>query len=485
MKSNMKSKNNSALWNKYETEIKQSFVNEKINFAKNSEFTDNVKTILLKKEYFLESAKAYGTPQYILDEEALIKNAKRFMNAFNSKLKKFNAFYAFKSNDLPYLIKKVKEVGINADVASEFELMLALKLGFDNIIFTAPMKSCSEIKLAIENSDKVVINVDNADELDNIIKEADKQSISIKNPIRLSFRLTDNSVKAKWSKFGLNFEEFKALSKKTLTLKNKNIKWAGIHFHASWNQNSKAYVDNINNIGDYLKSNFTDSELETLEFLDIGGGFLVDGYGSLFSSTVAGGIIKKSVDSMNEIEKQELLNRVYVDKIDDIEKIANEISSAVNIFMKKIKRETLEIRAEPGRFICSNSTHILLKINSIKRGNLIVDGGINLLGGAPFSFDYVPVINLSNPSLTEQKIKIYGSLCDPDDHFGYYCFGKNFKIGDVLIVMNQGSYSYSTTWRWQRPTAAYVAMNLNSKSKRLKLVKKEETFSERYAGCEF
>jgi hypothetical protein len=47
--------------------------------------------------------------------------------------------------------------------------------------------------------------------------------------------------------------------------------------------------------------------------------------------------------------------------------------------------------------------------------------------------------------------------------------------------MNQGAYTFATTWRWQRPIPKYVAFS-NGK---LKIIKDEETFEQRFAGCKF
>jgi len=113
------------------------------------------------KETAIKSANQFGTPQYYLDEEALKDRAKYFIDAFQKDIKKSEFYYAFKCNDLPEQIKILKSCGFKADVASLFELKLALKIGFEKIIYTGPGKTKEELSLVLNNSDKVILNIDN------------------------------------------------------------------------------------------------------------------------------------------------------------------------------------------------------------------------------------------------------------------------------------------------------------------------------------
>ena len=67
----------------------------------------------------------------------------------------------------------------------------------------------------------------------------------------------------------------------------------------------------------------------------------------------------------------------------------------------------------------------------------------------------------------------------------YKATGLTGKPGDIIAVMNQGAYTFSTTWRWQRPISKYIAFNKDTPKDKFKPVKSEETFEQRYAGCRF
>jgi diaminopimelate decarboxylase len=408
-----------------------------------------------RKQVFLDSAKKYGTPQYFLDEELLISNVNLLQSEFKKTIPNSKIFYAFKSNDLPYMISLLKKQGINADVSCMFEMQLACKLGFDKIIYSAPYKSKEEILFAIENN--VILNVDNSSELQKIIDVSSK----CKNVAKVSFRITINPD---WKKFGICFEELKQLI--TIVEKNKKLSWIGIHSHSSWNNTPDSYANTIKTISLYLKNNFTLDRLSKLKFIDIGGGFMP------FESVS----IEDNVDipaSINEF--------------------ARVIGNSVTLNINKNLGITPEIWFEPGRMISSIPTTILLTVDSIKSNtsnfvssNLnsneyIVDGGINLIGYALFEHEYYPVANITQCSLKLNNEKINGPLCDPSDHWGSWYFGEKLQKGDVVAVMNQGAYTFATTWRWQRPICKYIAF---SKGK-FKIVKSEETFEQRFSGCKF
>ena len=436
-----------------------------------TEFIEYAKKAISKKDILLESVKRHGTPQYTLDRDLLFERARRFFSSFRKHLANTRVFYAFKSNDLPYLIKGLKEMGYNADVASYFELQLALKLGFDNIIYTAPYKSEREIEVALQHPEKVVLNIDNLDELAMVQKIAKNKKISAK--ARVSFRINANAKITKWSKFGLSMEDFKAAAKKIL--QDRSFTWQGIHFHSSWNSTPREYINNIKKISSYIRSNFSLEELSNLKFIDIGGGFLPEGSATLFSATQKGEFIGKMFTG----EEMPELCMPCSEKTLPIGGYALPICKSIKENFNFLPH--IELWIEPGRFISSLPTYIMVKVCAIKNGNIIVDGGINLIGSPDFEHEYAPIVNISHPSLQIQRANIFGPMCDPHDHWGYSYFGEKCKKNDILAVMHQGAYTFSTAWRWQRPIAAYISFS----GKNIELVKREETFEERYAGCKF
>jgi len=110
----------------------------------------------------IDLANIYGTPLHVVNEARLRTTAYSFLETIKSKYPgKISAHYAFKCNPVPGIIKIIKEEGIKAEVMSEYELSLALKLGYsgDDIIVNGPFKTERLITACLENKVRF-INVD-------------------------------------------------------------------------------------------------------------------------------------------------------------------------------------------------------------------------------------------------------------------------------------------------------------------------------------
>jgi diaminopimelate decarboxylase len=105
--------------------------------------------------------------------------------------------------------------------------------------------------------------------------------------------------------------------------------------------------------------------------------------------------------------------------------------------------------------LVSKSTHILLKVLAVKDNNIIVDGGINMIGGYDADHTAFPIINISKPSNKYNDAIVYGPLCDPNDLWGYGYYGGKASVGDIIIVMHQGAYTYATAWKFIKPISKY------------------------------
>ena len=100
---------------------------------------------LLKSEKYLgEKMKADSicTPCFVFDEMEFEKNILDFKKALNIFFPDSLIGYSFKTNSLPYIIKKAKNLGCLAEVVSDTEYDLAKKAGYrsKDIIFNGPIK---------------------------------------------------------------------------------------------------------------------------------------------------------------------------------------------------------------------------------------------------------------------------------------------------------------------------------------------------------
>ncbi|MCU0284890.1 MAG: hypothetical protein MUF15_00700 [Acidobacteria bacterium] len=453
---------------------KEEIVNTNPNY-----FNETIRS--LKREIMLESVRKFGTPQYLLDQDRLRERAIFFSHSMRHFIPNSEFFYAFKCNDLPFQIKTLKEEGFYADVAGIFELQLALKLGFERILFSGPGKSNSELQLAFKEWKRVIINIDNFDEIHRLKTLAGNKKTNY--PLAVGFRITtENSNDGTWSKFGFELDELKEAVR--LVRQSKNLLWTGLHFHCSWNKTPKKYLDNIKKIGTYLKENFPGDELRNLCFFDIGGGFYPEDQGIINKGEDKGiilDILGTHRDSKSDLYK-EMNFDPYAFSITPVEPLENFSRAIVTALEEHIfpLNPGISIYFEPGRFIATHATAILLSVIAIKKNCIIVDGGINMLGDYKFAeYSFAPVINITRPAVQIQRQLIYGALCDPADLWGYSYYGEKVAKGDILAVLNQGAYTFCTAWRFIKPIPPYIAFSGNH----LTVARKSERFKDRYAGC--
>jgi diaminopimelate decarboxylase len=433
----------------------------------------------------LESAQTFGTPQYILDLDRLKARALFFSQTLRQDLPNSDFFYAFKCNDLPLLVKTLKETGFQADVAGIFELQLALKLGFQRIVFNGPGKSKEELNCALKEKNRVIINIDNLEELALLEKLAARKKVGQKQQVgfRLNNQLTPLSGK-EWWKFGFQLDQLKEAVRRVR--ESTNLEWAGLHFHTSWNKTPWKYLENIKIIGAFLGKNFPAAQLRKLEFFDIGGGFYPEDQANLHKGEDKGLLLDTLADRCGN--REEIYKSCDFDPyafaitpVEPLETFAEEIARGLRESILPFN-PGMSIFFEPGRFIVTSSTSILLQVTAVKQDCVIVDGGINILGDYKFSeYAFAPVINLTRPSPRLRRQVIFGPLCDPGDLWGYSFYGEELRQGDVLAVLHQGAYTFSTAWRFIKPIPPYIAFT--GKEPEFIIARTREKFKDRYAGC--
>jgi len=343
----------------------------------------------------LERYKKYGefTPAFLFEKRILISKVKEYLKAAGDRKIKIEPFYAVKSNDYIGLLRESVKLGFGLDCSSKRELELAKMVKAKKVLFTGPGKKEEELKYALKNFKEIIINVDSFDELERIGK------INLKKEIKIGVRISTVFQK-EWQRFGIPLKDLKKFFIKAKNI--KNLKFSGIQFHKSWNKNSKPYLDTLNEIKKYLVENFSKSDLEKIEFVDIGGG----------------------------LEENE-----------DIFLFFREIK---NFWRKNLMRilPRAKIFTEPGRWLSTHCFHILLKVLEIKNGKIaILDGGTDNFGFS--SKFYSPIINISHPAKRERKFILAGNLCSVFDIFGKKIFASKIEKGDIILIPFQGAYTFS------------------------------------------
>ena len=180
------------------------------------------------KDAYLDMAKAFGSPLYILETDVLETKAAQFRAAFSRHLPKTAFFYAMKSNNLPYLCGHLLQHGFGLDVSSGVELSAALELGASSIIFSGPGKTVRELELAARHPDRVVILLDSMGEAERLAGVLEEKQTRMPVGLRLN-----NNPEGLWRKFGVLPENLLSAFRKIQAL--DRLDFQGLQFHSSWN----------------------------------------------------------------------------------------------------------------------------------------------------------------------------------------------------------------------------------------------------------
>ena len=398
---------------------------------------------LERRNVFLQACREYGSPVYFLEKQVLIDRAKQFMTAFSAELPDLRIYYAVKSNSHPAVAKTFVAEGLGLDISSGKELQLALDCGATDIVFSGPGKTMNELALAVENRDRVTVLMDSLAELERL----GDVSARARAYVRAGVRLTTDERKL-WAKFGIplfRLPEFFAAARRT-----RYVRLRGLQFHTSWNLEPTNHVAFVRRLGNALKE--LDGEVRaSIEFIDIGGGFWPE---------EGEWLQRANGEPLNPDAETETVLNHFRKPAAPIEEFAGRIGRAV-------RREILplvncRVCIEPGRWLCHGAMHLLLSIVDKKLPDLVItDAGTNMVGYERFETDYFPVINLSRPGLDEHPCRVLGSLCTPHDVWGYAYYGADIRPGDILLIPNQGAYTYSLRQEFIKPLPKVVLLNIS------------------------
>ncbi|MFA7308241.1 MAG: hypothetical protein WC026_16400 [Hyphomicrobium sp.] len=429
--------------NKNQSIIKniEKVLNDKVSYKKGDLF-HVVSSITKKNKAIKNLTNKNKTPFYVFDQQALDSSIDIFLKAFQNEISSFKAYYAIKINHHPLVVKRAVEKGMGLDVGSPREIDIAIKAGSRDIVYFSPGKTKNDLLYALKYADIITINIDSFNELEKLGTLTNRKKKKIKAGIRIH---TDQY--GDWKKYGIHINDLKSFFKKALEYQFIDLQ--GIHFHMSRNKDATFYANTIKELGTYLKNNFNSSELQKIKYVDFGGGFEVYESEGYYPYKTPQGSIIQTVNSYNG-EKSTFDVPYYIRDAVKISDYAKKIGQAINLHLKPIINATYY--SEPGRIICNEAMHIVLSVADVKnKNNVVLDGGVNMVGWQRFEHEYFPLINLSSPSKKETGCNMWGNLCTTWDIWGYYCYANRIREGDIIVVPNQGALTYSLAQNFIQP----------------------------------
>lgn len=349
--------------------------------------------------------KEYGDAFYLLDSKQFRTNFLELKEAFQSIYPNFNIAYSYKTNYTPKLCKIVNELGGYAEVVSEMEAELALRIGVEphNIIWNGPIKNPSELKRFMLLGG--VVNIDSLDDLEIIKAIIDShRECNFNLGIRVNYDVGDGVI----SRFGFDADsdDFRECLKYVLSTRNVELTNIQCHFAKRnveyWPARAKGMVELIDRIGVIPKR------------IDLGGGL----FGKMEES------LKKQFNAV----------------IPDYEDYAK---AAASVFKDRFGNNGPELIIEPGSALVGDCMRFVGTIKTIKQVQgkwfasvLGSQKNISMSGVNP----PLQIVHMGQKTTKYDNLDIVGFTCiESDVIYKNYC-GELAKE-DAVIISNCGSYS--------------------------------------------
>lgn len=364
----------------------------------------------MDREYLKELTEKFGNAFYLLDSRQFGNNYTELKKAFTDIYPQFNIAYSYKTNYTPALCKIVDAMGGYAEVVSDMEMEIALRIGVkpEKIIWNGPYKNYDKVEELLLLGGTV--------NLDSIYEEELLRQIAERHPdhklnvgIRVNFDIDDGNV----SRFGFDVDggDFKRILNFVRDTQNLHLIGVQCHFATrrldTWRPRAEgmlALLDRLNIVPEHI---------------DLGGGL----FGKMDDS------LKEQFDSYIPSYRE------YAEAVAPL---------FAEHFANREDKPTLLI--EPGSALAGDCMKFVSKVINIKevRGKAIA----TLLGSI---YNINPTLNKKNPPISviatgENKQRDYvdldfgGFTCIESDYLYRHYKGKLAK-GDFVVFGNVGSYS--------------------------------------------
>ncbi len=362
-------------------------------------------SVKLTAEKLRQLKSEYGEAFYILDSQQFRENFKELKEAFSTIYPNFNIAYSYKTNYTPKLCHIVNELGGYAEVVSEMEMELALKVGVkpENIIWNGPIKNPAAAEEYLLNGG--VVNIDSLDEMEMLQEIIGKHSdTTFRLGIRCNYDVNDGVI----SRFGFDVDGDDFRKVLSFVTETANVRFINLQCHFAkrqldyWPARAKGMIELIDRIG------------IVPERIDLGGalfGKMADSLKAQFSSIIPD----------------------YTDYA----------KAAATVFGDRFGDNGPKLIIEPGSALVGDCMKFVGTVKTIKqvRGKYIASllgsqKNISMTGVNP----PIEVIPGGAPQEEYSSIDLAGFTCIEGDVL-YRDYNGALAVGDTIVIGNCGSYS--------------------------------------------
>ncbi|MFH1522522.1 MAG: alanine racemase [Patescibacteria group bacterium] len=422
-----------------------------------------ISNILSQKNKLEKYVNKFGSPINIHNPKYLTRNIRLFEKVLLKHGVKHRIFFARKPNKCISYVRQAKSLKIGVDTASANELRQCLEVGYNpsKIVLTAAIKNEKLLDLVVKK--RILVMVDNYDELEMLNKIAKKHNTIHKFGIRVgSFSYKGRKL---YSRFGFAIDRLEEVFERVKENKYRNIKFLGFHFHLdgySIEQRAEA-INQIIKVIIKLK----ERGIKTF-FIDIGGGFTVKYLKSAkqwndFKSKLKMAVMNKFppitfknnglgyLKHKNKLLGKEEFYPYYntLNKEKFLDKILSYKLSKKETLSGLFKKMDLELRIEPGRSSFDQCGITIARIAFRK-----VDQNNDWLIG--LEMNMTQLLSSSADFLLDPKIVYLGKKYENNGIFCYfvgnYCLERDVilkrkiflpklpQVGDLVCFVNTAGY---------------------------------------------
>jgi diaminopimelate decarboxylase len=371
-------------------------------------------------------ADAVGTPTYVYSAGLIRARYRRLEAALDGVAHRIH--YTLKANSSRGVLRVVRELGAGADVVSGGELHRAMRAGFTgrDIVFGGVGKTERELREGLV-ADVLFFNVESDGELlllDRLAAEMGRTArVSLRVNPEITVEAAHEYIKTaeRGHKFGIPYDEVVAAARLARDLPNTVL--VGLDMHLGSQLTSlEPYRRGTERLV-LLCLALQAEGVETLEYLDIGGGLGV---------------------------------RYFTENEPDVEQFSD-------VVLPALARTGLKLVMEPGRFIVGNAgvllTRVLYRKRSGGKEHLVADAGMTeLLRPSHYNaYHRIEAVRERGQSIVADVV---GPVCESGD---FLALGRDIDAvipGDLLAVFDVGAYGYVMSSNYNtRPRGAEVLVD--------------------------
>jgi len=399
-----------------------------------------------------ELLRGFTPPFYLLDVPRLTAKYESFSDGFRTVFPRCVVAHSYKTSYLPHLLRHLHGLGAHAEVVSEYEYSLALRLGVKpaQIIYNGPGKPPDWVRQALTRGS--IVHLDSLDEVDAAIAGARAYTHATGEPgrvgLRLNLKLPDQPGIR--SRFGLSLEDYE-LKQAADRLRGAGVQVLGLHAHLT---HQSRRLDSYEYLASSISKVAAELHLTQLEWVDVGGGF---GY------------------APPELEGYHFPS------------FAEYAQTIGTVFARQFDLEELTVIAEPGIATVGDVLCYFAPVRALKSvGNrliAVVDGSVHTIKPTRHGVNLpTTVYDVAWRKKGEDDrfhtYDVAGYTCLEDDWIARDQSLPELSVGDVLAIANVGAYTYVFKPPFIRPRPAFLAFDGTC----CRLVQEEERIEEMFGA---